>query len=496
MKVDVVVIGGGVNGTGIAHDAAGRGLKVLLCEQADLASATSSKSSKLIHGGLRYLEHFEFSLVRKALAEREILLKNAPHIMWPLTFCLPYQAHLRPVWMIWLGLFLYDHLTTRRKLPASRKVHFDATSPLESTIKVGFEYADGWVDDARLVILNACAARSRGASIYTHTRCIQAQRLDDYWCLTLRHQDSGDVFTVHSKAVVNATGPWVSQLFSEAFAQPSPQAIRLVKGSHIVVPRLHLQPQAYILQNEDQRIVFAIPYEDHFTLIGTTDVEYQGDPAAASISAAETAYLLAVINHYFKQKITEADIVHSFAGVRPLLEDASSSAQSVTRDYKILLDSPDDTLPLLSVFGGKITTYRTLAESVVDQLAPFFPQQGPRWTAASALPGGDFTDQAALKQHLLQHYPWLAPSFCQRLVRTYGTLSFHILAEAQTETDLGQHFFADLWQAEVDYLRSVEWARCAEDILWRRTKLGLQATPEQVQALTDYLQHHPHPTAT
>lgn len=490
MQVDLVVIGGGVNGTGIANDAAGRGLSVLLCEQADLAAATSSNSSKLIHGGLRYLEHYEFRLVREALAEREVLLKNAPHIMWPLTFRLPHQAHLRPVWMIRLGLFFYDHLAKRKKLHGSRKVHFNEDSPLESAITVGFEYADGWVDDARLVVLNAMAAKEHGAMIHTHTRCIKAERQAALWQVTLRNERTGEQFDVQSKAIVNAAGPWVSQLFTDTFSEASPQHIRLVKGSHIVVPRLHEQPHAYILQNADKRIVFVIPYEDKFSLIGTTDVEYTGDPRTVAISQQEIAYLLAISNQYFKHKITAADIVHSYSGVRPLLDDESAAAQSVTRDYKLELSAVNNRLPLISVFGGKITTYRKLAEAVVDKLQPYFPAQGPSSTASQCLPGGDFTDISELKTQLQQQYPWLTAELCQRFARTYGSYSKKILQGKTQLSELGIRFTDSLWQAEVDYLVAEEWATTADDILWRRTKLGLTTKPAEVTQLAHYLANH------
>jgi glycerol-3-phosphate dehydrogenase len=491
MQVDLLVIGGGVNGTGVANDAAGRGLKVLLCEQTDLAAATSSNSSKLIHGGLRYLEHYEFRLVREALAEREVLLKNAPHIMWPLTFRLPHQAHLRPVWMIRLGLFMYDHLAKREKLHGSRKIRFGADSPLNPSITVGFEYADGWVDDARLVILNALAAQNKGAQIRTQTRCIKAERKDGVWLATLRDEKTAELYTITAKAIVNAAGPWVSQLFSDALTEPSPQHIRLVKGSHIIVPKLHDQPQAYILQNADKRIVFVIPYENAFSLIGTTDVEYRGNPRDVAIDENEISYLLAISNQYFKRQLTAADIVHSYSGVRPLLDDESATAQSVTRDYKIEVSANQNRLPLLSVFGGKITTYRKLAQAVVDKLQPYFPALGPCLTAQEPLPGGDFNDDKQLLVHIQQRYPWLDIALCQRFVRTYGTLTLQLLAGKERASDLGQCFTEGLWQAEVDYLVQYEWATTADDILWRRTKLGLTCSSTEKAQLTAYLQTHP-----
>jgi len=492
-EIDLLVIGGGINGTGIAADAAGRGLSVWLCEQQDLAAATSSNSSKLIHGGLRYLEHYEFRLVREALAEREVLLKNAPHIMWPLLFRLPHQPHLRPAWLIRLGLFLYDNLAKRLTLPASRGIKFGADSPLHPQISRGFEYADGWVDDARLVVLNAVAAHQHGARILTRTRCIAARRMQDHWLVTLQPQAlagqvTPPVIMLKAKAIVNAGGPWVAQLFSDALTEQSPQQIRLVKGSHIVVPKLHDQPHAYMLQNQDQRIVFVIPYEQNFSLIGTTDVEYEGDPAAVAISPAEIDYLLQISNSYFKRQLSRSDIVHSFSGVRPLLDDESVNAQAVTRDYKLELSAVAEQLPLLSVFGGKITTYRKLAEAAVDRLAPFFPAMTARWTADTPLPGGDFANSQSLAQQLQLQYPWLPVAIQQRYLRSYGSRSHLLLLRAQSVADLGEHFGAGLYQAEVDYLSQYEWALQAEDILWRRSKLGLQLEAAQQQRLQQYLQ--------
>ncbi len=484
---DLLVVGGGINGVGIALDAAGRGLQVLLCDMNDLGSATSSNSSKLLHGGLRYLEHYEFGLVRKGLAEREILLKKAPHIIRPLRFRLPHQPHLRPAWMIQAGLFLYDHLSTRTSLAGSKRIRFGPDSPLQQHITQGFEYSDAWVDDARLVILNAVAARDQGATIYSRCRCIQARRSGKLWQISLQHQRSGVTETLSARALVNATGPWVAQLFESALASRSPKPIRLVKGSHIVVPRLHDQPEAYILQNEDQRILFVIPYEQDFSLIGTTDVDYQGDPSQATISDAETDYLLSIVNRYFNHQSSRADIVMSYAGVRPLLDDQSSSAQAVTRDSSLVLEQPSQQAPLLSIFGGKITTYRKLAETAVDTLSRYFPGAGPAWTRSAPLPGGDFTTQKALLSRLLDRYPWLAEPLACRLVRSYGTLSEQLLAGATQQTDLGQHFGAGLYQREVDYLTEQEWALTVEDILWRRSKLGLRLKPQQQQQLAEYL---------
>ncbi|GGB65304.1 glycerol-3-phosphate dehydrogenase [Shewanella inventionis] len=486
--VDVVVIGGGINGVGIAADAVGRGLSVLLCEQNDLASATSSNSSKLIHGGLRYLEHYEFRLVKEALAEREVLLKKAPHLITPLTFRLPHQAHLRPAWMIRLGLFLYDNLASRVTLSGSKKITFGVDSPLKPSFIQGFEYSDAWVDDSRLVVLNALAAKELGAQICTQTRCINAEREGALWRLTLQNQADQSVRDVLANTVVNASGPWVSSLFSNVIKQPSPQKIRLVKGSHIVVPKIHQQPQAYILQNEDQRIVFVIPFEDDFSLIGTTDVDFNGDPKEVKIDQQEIDYLVNITNHYFNTAISEQDIVHTFSGVRPLMDDESESAQSVTRDYTFIVDAPKGKAALLSVFGGKITTYRKLAEAAVNRLKPFHPKMGKAWTAQQVLPGGDFSNLTELTRIYQQQYQWLAPKYISRLLRTYGARTQYILNDATSEDALGIDFGHGLYQAEVDYLMTNEWACTGQDVLWRRTKLGLHFSAEQQQHLSDYMQ--------
>jgi len=488
---DLIVIGGGINGAGIAADAAGRGLKVLLCEMNDLASATSSSSSKLIHGGLRYLEYHEFRLVREALAEREVLLHKAPHIIWPLRFRLPHRPHLRPAWLIRAGLFLYDHLAKRNTLKGSHSIRFTKGSPLVPEIRKGFEYSDAWVDDARLVVLNAIAARDKGARILTRTRCVHAERRATHnaplWDVTLENQLTGERQTVSAKALVNAAGPWVTQFFDAALETPPPKQIRLVKGSHIIVPRIYSDPEAYILQNTDNRIVFVLPYEGQFSLIGTTDVEYQGDPASASISKDETEYLIKVVNAHFKAKIQAEDIVASYAGVRPLLEDEANSPAAVTRDYTIELEQPLEQAPLLSVFGGKITTYRKLAEAAVDRLADCFPQMSEHWTASVRLPGGDFDRQANLCQTLQQQYPWLPSQIVKRYVRSYGTLSHQILAGCDSLEQLGEHFGAGLYQREVEYLIRDEWALDLKDILWRRTKLGLSLSSEQRARLAEAL---------
>ncbi|MFT5757428.1 MAG: glycerol-3-phosphate dehydrogenase [Alteromonadaceae bacterium] len=484
---DLLVIGGGINGTGIAADAAGRGLNVLLCEMNDLASSTSSNSSKLIHGGLRYLEYYEFRLVREALAEREILLKNAPHIIWPLRFRLPHRRHLRPSWMIRIGLFMYDNLAKRATLKGSQGIKFGKNSPMVNKITKGFEYSDAWVDDARMVVLNALAARDKGASILTRTRCSNAKRVGNTWEVTLHDNLTGQQKVVKTKALVNAAGPWVTSIFDEALKIPSPKKIRLIKGSHIIVPRIHNESQAYILQNEDKRIVFVIPYEDDFSLIGTTDVEHIGDPATACISQEETDYLISVVNAHFKHQISAKDIVATYSGVRPLLDDESDSAAAVTRDYTFEVDAPQGKAPLLSVFGGKITTYRKLSEAAVNGIISHFPEAGKCWTEDAALPGGDFDNQHNLQTSLQREYSWLPRKVVNRYVRSYGTLSHLICGGIKSLEGMGQHFGAGLYQREVEYLIEQEWAIDLEDIIWRRSKLSLQLTPAEKNELERFI---------
>ncbi|KGK01054.1 glycerol-3-phosphate dehydrogenase [Thalassotalea sp. ND16A] len=484
---DLLVIGGGINGVGIAADAAGRGLNVLLCEMNDLASSTSSNSSKLIHGGLRYLEYYEFRLVREALAEREVLLKNAPHIIRPLRFRLPHRRHLRPSWMIRIGLFMYDHLAKRVTLKGSHGIKFGKNSPVVDEITKGFEYSDASVDDARLVVLNAIAARDKGARIMTRTRCSNAKRVGDIWEVTLHDNLTGQQQVVKTKALVNAAGPWVTSFFDDALKTRSPKQIRLIKGSHIIVPRIHTESQAYILQNEDNRIVFVIPYEDDFSLIGTTDVEHIGDPATACISKEETDYLISVVNGHFKHQISTKDIVATYSGVRPLLDDESDSPEAVTRDYTFEVDSPQGKAPLLSVFGGKITTYRKLAEAAVNGIIEHFPDAGASWTADAALPGGDFDNQHNLQTSLQRQYNWLPPKIINRYVRSYGMLSHEICAGLNSLDEMGQHFGAGLYQREVEYLIEHEWALDMEDIIWRRSKLSLQLTQVEKIALANFI---------
>lgn len=488
---DLAVIGGGINGVGIAADAAGRGLKVFLCEKDDLAQHTSSASSKLIHGGLRYLEHYEFRLVREALAEREVLLAKAPHIVKPMRFVLPHRPHLRPAWMIRAGLFLYDHLGKRKRLGASRSLRFGPGYPLKPAITRGFEYADCAVDDARLVVLNAMAAREKGAHIVTRTRCLRAERVDGVWQVELQHAD-GSLQSIRARALVNAAGPWVASFIKDDLKLDAPYGIRLIQGSHLIVPRLYEGEHAYILQNEDQRIVFCIPYLDRFTLIGTTDREYSGDPAQVKITEAETDYLLKVVNAHFNHQLSRADILHTYSGVRPLCNDESDNPSAVTRDYTLALSAGEGQAPLLSVFGGKLTTYRKLAESAMTELKPYFTQMRASWTATAPLPGGeDMTTAQALTDAILAQYGWLPVGIAKRWAVTYGSRVWRLLDGIQGPEDLGQAIGGGLFSREVDYLRSEEWAVDAADILWRRTKLGLFTSPAEQQALHDYLEKAP-----
>ncbi len=488
---DLAIIGGGVNGTGIARDAAGRGLSVLLLEQDDLACGTSSASTKLIHGGLRYLEHYAFRLVRELLAEREVLLRAAPHIVRPLRFVLPHHAGLRPRWLIRLALFMYDHLGGRRILPPTRVVdlrHDLAGEPLRPEYARGFEYSDCWVDDARLVVLTARDAAGLGADIRTRARCIRARREDGMWRLTLAGGAEAG-----ARALVNAAGPYVSRVLGDVVGDAGSRRVRLVKGSHIVVPRLYAHDRCYIFQNADGRVCFAIPYEDDFTLIGTTDEDFDGDPADAVSTPVEEAYLCGAVTAYLRRPVQRSDIVWRFAGVRPLLDDGVSKAQDATRDYVLEMDAPAGEPPVLSVFGGKLTTHRRLAEAAMARLAPFFPGMRGNWTAPAVLPGGDFPWDAigAVQDDLHRRYPFLSAASSRRLVRSYGTLAAGMLGDARDAADLGQCFGADLTEREVEWLKRTEWAHTAEDVLWRRSKLGLLITPTQAAAVDNYLARMP-----
>lgn len=486
---DVFIVGGGINGTGIAADAAGRNLSVGLCEMGDLAQATSSSSSKLIHGGLRYLEHYEFRLVKEALAEREVLLKTAPHLVTPMRFQMPHRPHLRPAWLIRIGLFLYDNLSKRETLQASKGIKYGTTSPLKEDITQGFEYSDCWVDDARLVVTNALSAKNNGAEIYARTRCVSAKRINKQWHIELENVLTKQAKTVTANALVNAAGPWVSSFIETKLEKKAPYGIRMIKGSHLAVPKLYQENNAFIMQNTDKRIVFAIPYQDNYTLLGTTDVEYKGDASQVSISDEEVSYILQVTNDHFQKALSPEDVVWSYSGVRPLLEDESSDPSAVTRDYTLHLEGAQDEAPLLSIFGGKITTYRKLALSAMEKLAPFFEQQGPAWTHEKPLPGGDFKQTLTdFTRQLQKQYAFLPSDLMQRLARNYGSLTHRLLANIQSEDELGQHFGANLYQLEVDYLIEHEWAHTAEDILWRRSKLGLEFSDQQTTKLNSYIQ--------
>lgn len=490
---DLAIIGGGINGVGIARDAAGRGLKVCLIEQDDLAAHTSSASTKLIHGGLRYLEYREFRLVREALIERERLLAIAPHIIWPMSFVLPHVEELRSRWLIRLGLFVYDHIGGRKRLPASRSVNFsrsDCGAPLKAHLKHGFIYADCWVQDSRLVVLNAMDAAARGAKILTRTRLLAAHANDRHWTANCVDTNTGAAFSIEAKAIVNASGPWVSEVLVQRMQRRSDKLVRLVQGSHIVVPQIFSGPQAYFLQNPDGRIVFAIPYEERFTLIGTTDVPYYGDPAAARISENEIAYLCESVNRYFEKSISPKDIVWNYSGVRPLHDDATADAKAVTRDYELEINAHDDQPKLLSVFGGKITTYRKLAEHALEKLQPFVGGDTEPWTGNVPLPGGEFKkgNFAAFLKRSKQRWPFVAPSLLLRLARAYGTRIALILENAKSLQDLGEDFGGGLSRAEVDYLVAHEWAQTSQDILWRRSKLGLHVPADTAAKVDRYLQ--------
>ncbi|MCZ8316129.1 glycerol-3-phosphate dehydrogenase [Phreatobacter sp.] len=493
-EFDLFVVGGGINGAGIARDAAGRGASVMLVEQDDLASATSSWSTKLIHGGLRYLEHYEFRLVREALIEREVLWGIAPHIIRPLRFVLPHHEGLRPAWMLRLGLFLYDHLGGRKRLWPTKTLDLttDVTGqPLKAGYGKAFEYSDCRVDDARLVVLNARDAAARGALIRTRTRAVAAERDGARWRVTVEDVRTGARETVLAKALVNAAGPWVESFLTGAAKTKPPARVRLVQGSHIVVRKLYDHDRAYIFQNADNRIIFAIPYEREFTLIGTTDQDYQGDPGAVRITPAEIDYLCSAASEYFRAPIAPADVVWTYSGVRPLYDDGASAAQEATRDYVLHKDGGGAEPPLLSVFGGKITTYRRLAISALAELTPDLPVLAGKtsWTATAPLPGGDFSPEGpvSLAESLWRSHPFLTPDLASRLAASYGTHARRILDGATTMGDLGRDFGGGLTEAELSWLRREEWAETAEDVLWRRSKLGLHLTEAERAAVAAYL---------
>ncbi|MEL7028300.1 MAG: glycerol-3-phosphate dehydrogenase [Pseudomonadota bacterium] len=476
MTYDLFIIGGGVNGAGIARDAAGRGLKVGLCERDDLAAHTSSASTKLIHGGLRYLEHYEFRLVREALIEREVLLRAAPHIIWPMRFVLPHHKGLRPAWLLRLGLFLYDHLGGRELLPATKRVDLAGPpfgGPLAPEFRFGFAYSDCWVEDARLVVLNAVDAARRGADILTRTECVGLARTDDEWAVSLKSAGGG-VREVRARVLVNAAGPWVDDIDRRFAPGRNATTVRLIKGSHIIVPKLFNGEHAYIFQNTDGRVVFAIPYEGEFTLIGTTDVPVQSPSEAGTITPEETAYLCELASSYFKTPVTSDQVVWSYAGARPLFDDDEDDASKITRDYTLKLDQ--EGAPVLSIYGGKITTFRKLAEHALAKLEGFFPDLGASWTATAALPGGDIpnADFEGFATALVAERANMPPALLRRLARAYGTETLTLLGEAKDTADLGRSFGAGLFERELVYLAENEFAASADDVLWRRSKLGLR----------------------
>jgi glycerol-3-phosphate dehydrogenase len=480
--VDIAVIGGGINGAGITRDAAGRGLKVLLCEKDDFAEGTSSRSGKLVHGGLRYLEYYEFRLVREALIEREVLLASAPHIIWPMRFVLPHSPEQRPAWLVRAGLFLYDHLGGRKRLPPSRSVDLARSAegePLRPEFRRGFEYSDCWVDDARLVILNLIDASRNGARILPRTKAVRARRSGGAWQIDMQSEDGG-AQTVRARALVNAAGPWVQDVAQGVAGLNSSHSVRLVKGSHVVVPKFWTGPHAYLLQNNDRRVIFVNPYEDNLALIGTTDISYDGRAEDVAIDDGEIEYLLQVLQRYFHSPPQARDIVHAFSGVRPLYDDNAENPSAVTRDYVFGVDGTPDVPPLLSIFGGKITTYRKLAEHALQRLAPWFPNMPATWTAEKPLPGGDipgaFEDFAA---DLRRAYPGLPKKLVDHHARLYGTRARELLGSARTCADLGRHFGGDFYEREASYLRETEWATRAADFLDRRTRHGLHLTPTQ-----------------
>jgi glycerol-3-phosphate dehydrogenase len=492
IELDLLVVGGGINGAGIARDAAGRGLKVLLAERDDLASATSSASSKLIHGGLRYLEQYEFRLVREALQEREVMLRLAPHIIRPLLFVLPYEPSMRPAWMIRAGLWLYDHLGGRITLPGSKGVkfpHAELSAGLRGDFRSGFVYSDCRVDDARLVVINAMAAREKGATVLTRTRFAGARRVEGGWEATLAPA-RGEPRIVRAKALVNAAGPWVVDALDRIHGERIADRVRLVKGSHIVVPRVHSQGHAYILQNPDKRVVFVIPYEGRYSLIGTTDVQVESTDDAAEISADEIQYLCEAVNRFLAKPVKPGDVAWSYAGVRPLYDDGSANPSEVTRDYVLKLDHGSlghRGAPLLTIFGGKITTYRRLAEEAVAKLAPFFPGLKAPWTEKEPLPGGEVGHFNAFRDEMRERYSGLGRDLLEGIVRRHGARAPKVLGEARSIADLGRHFGAGLTEREVEYLAAEEWGVEAGDILWRRTKCGLHMSEDERGAVDAFM---------
>ena len=491
MTYDLLIIGGGINGTAIARDAAGRGLKVLLCERDDLAGHTSSASTKLIHGGLRYLEYYEFNLVRHALKEREVMLRAAPHIIWPMRFVLPYDKGLRPAWMLRTGLFLYDHIGGREMLPGSKSLKLDKAphlGVLESRFKTGFEYSDCWVDDARLVVLYAIDAAHRGADIRTRTEVLSVKTTDRGYSAEIKQ--NGKIETIHAKGVVNAAGPWVDEVLGKIKPSDNEQSLRLVTGSHIVTKKLFDGDHAYLFQNADNRVIFAIPYERDYTLIGTTDKPYDLSEGPVKISEEEISYLCEAASEYFENDISPADVVWTYAGVRPLYDDKKADASAVTRDYVLDIEELSDEAPFMSVYGGKITTSRRLGEHAMHKLADYFENAGSNWTESALLPGGDLYDADFDRffNDMQKRYPALNEDLLTRLCHAYGTRITLILGDGKTQPDLGQNFGAGLYEIEAKYLINHEWATSAEDILWRRSKLGLHMTKDQRANFTTWFE--------
>ncbi|OAP36439.1 glycerol-3-phosphate dehydrogenase [Sinorhizobium glycinis] len=490
---DLFVIGGGINGAGIARDAAGRGLSVLLCEKDDLAQGTSSRSGKLVHGGLRYLEYYEFRLVREALIEREVLLQSAPHIIWPMRFVLPHNPADRPAWLVRLGLFLYDHLGGRKRLPGTRTLDLRTApegAPIKPAYRKAFEYSDCWVDDARLVILNALDAEKRGARILTRTACTSIRRRGDLWLVETTDTETGAKAEIKARCVVNTAGPWVNDVIGRVAGLNSRRSVRLVKGSHIVVPKFWEGRQAYLVQNPDKRVIFINPYQNDLALIGTTDIPYDGRPEEVAADADEIAYLMKSVNRYFKQQLSDADIIQSFSGVRPLYDDNAENPSAVTRDYIFELDAANGEAPLLSVFGGKITTFRKLSEHALERLKPFFPKIGPAWTAGAYLPGGDMADADfdRFLGELRARYRWLPADLAKHYARLYGTRTHALIGGANSLEELGTPFSRLFREREARFLIETEWARRAEDLLERRTKHGLHMSEAEKRAFGGWLE--------
>lgn len=495
-QVDLLVIGGGVNGAGVARDAAGRGMSVILCEKDDLAEGTSSRSGKYIHGGLRYLEYYEFRLVREALIEREVLLEVAAHITWPLRLVLPHSPEQRPRWLIRLGLFIYDHLGGRKRLPSTRALDLRKApegAAVRDEFPQAFEYSDVWVDDARLVILNAVDAARRGAEVLTRTACISARREGNLWCALLRDKDSGETREISARALVNTAGPWVEKVLNNVAGVNTSRRVRLVKGSHIIMKRWWQGNNAYVLQNTDKRLIFVNPYFDDLALIGTTDIPFDGAPEDVAIDQDEIDYLLAILNRYFKVDLTPDDVITAYSGVRPLYDDDSAkNASAVTRDYIFEVDGDREKAPIISAFGGKITTYRKLSEHALEKLKPFFPEMKPAWTGTTPLPGSDIVnaDFDTWLSEFKAARPWLPAPLARHYAHTYGTDAEVLLDAATQLEDLGQHFGALFYEREARWLIDNEWARSAEDIFLRRTKHGLFLSPSEKQSFAQWLSHH------